>query len=67
VAIVSLGSVREITYRSKEKHDHNVSYALNSGSLLYMDDAVQEAWLHAIEKVADAGPRVSLTWRAFKG
>jgi len=66
VAIVSLGSNRDITYRSKEAPDIQRSYALQSGSLLYMDDDVQEKWVHAIKRQKGAGPRISLTWRAFK-
>jgi alkylated DNA repair dioxygenase AlkB len=65
VAIVSLGSVRDITYRSKTNPGHQVSFALRPGSLLYMDDAVQVDWLHAIKKQTGAGSRISLTWRAF--
>lgn len=66
VAIVSLGSVRDITYRSKDSPDIQISYALQPGTLLYMDDLVQEKWVHAIKRQKDAGPRISLTWRAFK-
>ena len=66
VAIVSLGSIRNITYRSKTLPDFQKSFALLPGSLLYMDAAVQEDWLHAIKREKDAGPRISLTWRAFK-
>lgn len=66
VAIVSLGSVRDITYRSKSNPDLQISYALQPGSLLYMDAEVQENWLHAIKRQKDAGPRISLTWRAFQ-
>ncbi|MFN0125512.1 MAG: hypothetical protein ACKV19_02370 [Verrucomicrobiales bacterium] len=40
-------------------------YVLNPGSLLYMDAAVQEDWLHAVKPAPGAGPRISLTWRAF--
>lgn len=35
------------------------------GSMLYMDDAVQKDWLHAIRRHKGAGPRISLTWRAI--
>jgi len=66
VAIVSLGSVREITYKQKANPENQVSYPLNPGSLLYMDDAVQQNWLHAIKRQRDVGPRNSLTWRAFQ-
>lgn len=66
VAIVSLGSVRDITYRSKNQPEVQRSYPLKPGSLLYMDDGVQEHWVHAIKRQKDAGPRISLTWRTFK-
>jgi alkylated DNA repair dioxygenase AlkB len=66
VAIVSLGSVRDITYRSKANAEIQKSYALQPGSLLYMDELVQQHWVHAIKRQKDAGPRISLTWRAFR-
>ena len=65
VAIVSLGSARRITFRNKADRTHHVEVDLLPGSVLYMDDAVQGHWLHAIKKQPDAGPRISLTWRAF--
>lgn len=65
VAIVSLGSVRNITYRNKETPAIEASFAIQPGSLLYMDDTVQTKWVHAIKKQKDAGARISLTWRAF--
>ena len=34
-----------------------------TGALLYMDDVVQENWLHAIPKQKGVGPRISLTFR----
>ena len=64
VAIVSLGSVRQITFRSSGDRAVEVSYSLLPGSLLYMDDAVQREWQHAIRRETGAGPRISLTWRA---
>jgi alkylated DNA repair dioxygenase AlkB len=66
VAIVSLGSIRHITYRSKTQPEIQRSFPLKPGSLLYMDDVVQENWMHAIKRQKDAGPRISLTWRAFR-
>jgi alkylated DNA repair dioxygenase AlkB len=65
VAIVSLGSQREITYRSIQDPSIEKSHALVPGSMLYMDDAVQKDWLHAIRRHKGAGPRISLTWRAI--
>ena len=66
VAIVSLGSARNITYRSKLIPTVRHAFNLTPGSLLYMDSAVQETWVHAIRKQRDVGPRISLTWRAFR-
>jgi alkylated DNA repair dioxygenase AlkB len=63
VAIVSLGSTRTIVYRSKEQRSDEYSYALEAGSLLYMSQEMQAHWLHAIPKQADAGERISLTFR----
>ena len=65
VAIVSLGSVRDITYRNKANPELQCVFPLKPGSLLYMDAAVQLDWVHAIKRQKDAGPRISLTWRAF--
>ncbi|WP_020393561.1 alpha-ketoglutarate-dependent dioxygenase AlkB [Thiolinea disciformis] len=66
VAIVSLGSERQITYRSKIDPSIQIHYALASGSLLYMDDQVQDAWVHAIKRQKHVGARISLTWRVFR-
>ncbi|MGJ7615590.1 MULTISPECIES: alpha-ketoglutarate-dependent dioxygenase AlkB family protein [unclassified Variovorax] len=64
VAIVSLGSTRSIAYRSKVDSAVRFDYPLRHGSLLYMSDAVQQNWLHAIPKAEGAGERISLTFRA---
>ena len=66
VAIVSLGSARKITYRSKLIPTVRNAFNLAPGSLLYMDSALQETWVHAIRKQREVGPRISLTWRAFR-
>ncbi len=66
VAIVSLGCERKITYRSKLMPTVRHAFNLAPGSLLYMDCALQETWVHAIRKQRDVGPRISLTWRAFR-
>ena len=67
VAIISLGSARNITFRSKVNLDNRHAFTLEPGSLLYMDQAVQDDWMHAIRKQAGAGSRISLTWRAIRG
>lgn len=66
VAIVSLGASRNITYRYKENHEIRHSFLLASGSLLYMDSAMQDEWMHGIRKQSQTSSRISLTWRAFK-
>ncbi|WP_350446336.1 alpha-ketoglutarate-dependent dioxygenase AlkB [Pseudomonas solani] len=63
VAILSLGSTRPIHFRNKADRSHEVTWELVPGSLLYMDQAVQVHWLHAIPRVEAAGPRISLTFR----
>lgn len=67
VAIVSIGSTRQITFRSKANKSEEYAYSLLPGSLLYMDDAIQEEWLHAIRKAETSEGRISLTWRCLKG
>lgn len=66
VAIVSLGSMRHISFRSIETPSAEVAFPLAPGSLLYMDEAVQKAWTHAIKREKGAGPRISMTWRAVR-
>jgi alkylated DNA repair dioxygenase AlkB len=65
VAIISLGHSRKITYRSKKDKEIRHNFTLLPGSLLYMDNAIQDEWVHAINKQKGALPRISLTWRAF--
>ena len=63
VAIVSLGAERTIVYRHKKERSAQFTYALPSGSLLFMSNRLQEEWLHAIPKAEGVGPRISLTFR----
>jgi alkylated DNA repair dioxygenase AlkB len=65
VAIVSLGELRSIVFRSKSDKSVEFSYPLPSGSLLYMTKQIQDHWLHAIPKAANADERISLTFRAI--
>ena len=65
VAIVSLGSAREIVFRSKADKACEHRLLLPSGSLLYMPPASQDDWLHAIPKADRVGPRISLTFRSI--
>jgi GrpB-like predicted nucleotidyltransferase (UPF0157 family)/alkylated DNA repair dioxygenase AlkB len=63
VAIVSIGSVRSMVYRSKADKTVQFEYPLQNGSLLYMSGQIQQEWLHAIPKAQGAGERISLTFR----
>jgi len=63
VAIVSLGGVRTLRYRNIENKEEKIDYPLASGSLLYMTQAVQAAWQHAIPKASTDKARMSLTFR----
>ena len=66
VGIVSLGAARKITFRRKDDENTRWAKELAPGSLLYMLHDVQEEWVHAIKRQRHAGPRISLTWRAFR-
>lgn len=63
VAILSLGSERHIWYRSKQDKQIKLSFLLKSGTILYMNNQVQQDWTHAILKETDIGARISLTFR----
>ena len=65
IAIVSLGAVRTLRFRTRDKA-HERSFALAAGSLLLMDAETQRDWLHAVKREPGAGLRVSLTFRRFK-
>jgi alkylated DNA repair dioxygenase AlkB len=64
VALLSLGSVRRMTIRSKEVPRRSADLDLEPGSLLVMDYASQLAWNHGVPKsVKLVGPRISLAFR----
>ena len=63
VVIISLGSERYISFRSKVDKEVKFKYQLGCGDLLYMDKAVQDSWMHAIPKQDGAGERISLSFR----
>lgn len=65
VAILSLGATRTIAYALKKDREIQYRYRLERGDLLYMPDAVQTDWLHAILKESQAGPRISISLRAI--
>ncbi|KRB96473.1 alpha-ketoglutarate-dependent dioxygenase AlkB [Duganella sp. Root198D2] len=65
VAIVSLGSMRSLVFRSKADKSVEFDFPLPAGSLIYMTKDVQDHWLHAVPKMRHAGPRISLTFRSI--
>jgi len=66
VAIVSLGAAREMRFRHKRDKENTSTRLLAPGSLIYLDDATQEDWLHAIPKAKGSGPRISLSFRSIE-
>lgn len=64
VAIISLGGPRTFAIRDQSRSSSTSRWAMRSGDLLVMGGATQHHWEHAIPKVADAPPRISLTTRA---
>ena len=62
VAIVSVGAPRPFLLRPKGGGP-SVGYLLGQGDLLVMGGDTQQAWEHAVPKVAAAGPRLSITYR----
>lgn len=67
IAIVSLGTERDITFRAIADKSRLETYRLTSGSLLYMTPEMQADWKHAILADGSTGGRVSLTFRLMKG
>ncbi len=66
VAIVSIGETRTLRFRNIENKDNKKDYKLPSGSLIYMTNAIQEEWQHAIPKSDTENGRMSLTFRKIK-
>lgn len=62
IAIVSLGERRPFRLRSRSG-GRAVGYVLGRGDLLVMGGTCQRTWQHAVPKVAQAGPRISVTFR----
>jgi len=62
-SIVSLGAVRDLTFRRKTLRSHTEKVRLESGSLLVMAAGVQDVWEHALLQTETTGVRVSLTFR----
>ncbi|MDF1695400.1 MAG: alpha-ketoglutarate-dependent dioxygenase AlkB [Saprospiraceae bacterium] len=66
VAIISIGETRTLRFRNILDKEIKVDYPLPSGSLIYMTNAVQEKWQHAIPRSVTENGRMSLTFRKMK-
>lgn len=66
VAIISLGTTRALTFRNINDQTIRHSYLLPSGSLIYMTQAVQDEWQHAIPRDNTSEGRISLTFRKIR-
>ncbi len=66
VAIVSVGETRTLRFRNIADRSIIKDYPLPSGSLIYMTNAVQAEWQHAIPKSDTAQGRMSLTFREIE-
>lgn len=64
IAIASFGATRQLVFRSVDELDR-VTYKLEHGSILLMDRATQDGWLHAVPEATHVGRRISLTFRRF--
>jgi alkylated DNA repair dioxygenase AlkB len=67
IAIVSLGETRILRFRNIENPTLYLNYELVSGSLIYMTQAIQTVWQHAIPTSNTENGRISLTFREMIG
>jgi alkylated DNA repair dioxygenase AlkB len=64
VAIVSFGDPRKLCLRPRGGGS-SISIEMGHGDLLVMGGSCQRTWEHAVPKVANAGPRISVQYRPF--
>jgi len=62
VAIVSFGDPRRLALRPRGGGP-SISVEMGHGDLLVMGGSCQRTWEHAVPKVANAGPRISVQFR----
>lgn len=62
IAIVSLGDARPLLLRPRGG-GRSLTFPLGHGDLLVMGGTCQTTWEHAVPKVAQAGPRISVQFR----
>lgn len=63
IACISLGAARDLRFRHGAGLAPSFNQLLDNGSLLVMGPGTQRHWLHGLPKRANAGPRISLTFR----
>lgn len=66
IAIVSLGAARTLKFRNIIQRETITDYLLAPGSLIYMTQAIQHTWQHAIPGSDTAEGRISLTFRQIR-
>lgn len=69
IAVITLGSGRDIAFKAQTPGSHPERLFLEPGSLLLMRPGMQQTHYHAIPKVKPGeppvGPRISLTYRGL--
>lgn len=66
IASISFGANRSFHIKHRKMKSEKYKLDLQHGSLLLMEGAMQEHWLHQISKTAKpVGPRINLTFRKF--
>lgn len=66
IVSVSFGCARDFVLCRKDG-TQTLRYSLGGGAALLMEGFVQEYWKHEVPKSANAGPRISLTFRHHLG
>ncbi|MDI9310030.1 MAG: alpha-ketoglutarate-dependent dioxygenase AlkB [Limnohabitans sp.] len=66
IAIVSVGATRILRFRNIQNPETIIDYPLPSGSLIYMNQEIQNHWHHAIPKGNTEKGRMSLTFRKIR-
>lgn len=65
VVSVSFGATRRMRFKRPGPGPTLITVDLSAGDLLVMGGATQSEFQHAINRQADAGPRLSLTFRQY--
>jgi alkylated DNA repair dioxygenase AlkB len=67
IGSVSFGAIRRFQFKHKDISTHRTSIDLPHGSLLLMQGATQQYWLHRLPKTTrSCGARINLTFRVIQ-